>query len=69
MRSTSFDEFAPRTLLPTNQVTDLGRNLLELQHRRFFEQDEDPILSWRAESDEDRAERERLTTLGGWAGG
>ena len=36
--------------------------------RAFFEH-EDPILSWRWESDEDRADRERLTALGVWADG
>ena len=36
--------------------------------RRFFEP-EDPAPPWRVESVEDRAERERLTDLGSWAGG
>ena len=37
--------------------------------RRFFEP-EDPDSLWRdRESNADRAERERLTDLGGWAGG
>jgi hypothetical protein len=36
--------------------------------RRFFER-EDPDSLWRVESALDRVERERLTDLGGWAGG
>jgi hypothetical protein len=35
---------------------------------KFFEP-EDAIPSWRRESNADRAERERLTDLGCWAGG
>jgi hypothetical protein len=35
--------------------------------RRFFEP-EDPVPPQRWESAEDRAQRERLTDLGGWCG-
>ena len=37
--------------------------------RQFFEQHKDPVPPWRLESTETRVERERLTDLGGWAGG
>jgi hypothetical protein len=36
--------------------------------RQFFEREES-VRPWQGESNEARAERERLTALGGWADG
>jgi hypothetical protein len=45
------------------QVPETPENVV-----KFFEP-EDPVPPWRWESDQARAQRERLTDLGGWAGG
>jgi hypothetical protein len=55
---------------PITEAERFSAAVLEMPANvRWFFEREEPVPAWRRELEEERAERKRLTALGGWCGG